>query len=209
MTKIKPSSGETVFPENLEYFMREFQRTREPWYWHKVLARVNKLMMKMIWQERKRYKELEEVENQDLYQIAVIALYDALLKFDFKKGSLHYFPRYLQGYIRNGIKVVIREQRRYVPCGISAALFEDYKQSCETARVQKEWIIKRFIVAQVVEGMIKQGKLKREHWDMFVMRYEMDMTYKEIAEKARKSKTWIIHVVVRTEKQLRKKFASQ
>ena len=64
----------TLFPSNLEYFMKEYQRTQEPQYFHKVLARVDLLIAKMIWQERRKYKELQMVSNQNFQDGAELIL---------------------------------------------------------------------------------------------------------------------------------------
>lgn len=173
----------TQFPSNLEYFIKEYQRTKEPQYFHKVLARVDLLIAKMIWQERRKCKALQMVSNQDLYHTSIIALHEALMHFDIRRSSIHSFPRLLQGYMRNNFLPIIRQYERAIACGIDAALFEDTKRSCEIAQTQKRWYMAKIIVSTAVEAIKKQDKVSDKQWKAFWMRYEKDASYADIAKK--------------------------
>ncbi len=179
----KQAGAGTQFPSNLEYFIKEYQITKEPQYFHKVLARVDLLIAKMIWQERRKSKALQMVSNQDLYHTSIIALHEALVRFDIKRSSIHSFPRLLQGYMRNNFLPIIRQYDRAIACGTDAVLFEDIKRSCEIAKTQKNWYMAKIIVSTAVEAIKKHEKVSNKQWKAFWMRYEKGATYSEIADK--------------------------
>lgn len=188
VNKIAEHRRGTVFPTNLEYFMKEYQRTHEPQYFHKVLARLDLLMAKMIWQERKRYKSLQMVSNRDLYHTSIISMHEALLKFDFRKSNIYSFPRFLQGYIRSHMRPIIRQYDMLIPCGIVAAPFENVNRSCEIARRQKERLLRKHIISVAIAEMKSSTRIPKEHWGAFTMRHEEDRSYEEIAVTQGRSK---------------------
>lgn len=163
--------------------MQEYKRTKDPQYFHKVLARVDLLIGKMIWQERRKYRSLQMVPNQDLYHTSIIALHEALNKFDIRRSNIHSFPRFLQGYMRNGFLPIMKQYDRNIACGTDAVIFEDVKKSCEIAKAQKRWYNAKIIVAAAVDAINKRDKIPDKQWEAFWMRYADGATYAETAKK--------------------------
>lgn len=201
---MKRKSGERViFPTCLEHFMKEYQRTQAPEFYHRVIFRVSKLMIRMIWQEKRRHPELMCVKNQELYHIAIIALHDAILKFDFNKATLYAFPSFLQGYFRNNLQPIIREERRCVPSGIEATTFENEAQSCEIAYRQKEWLTTKIMLDMAIEKVRKRYRMPEVQWKAFKLRYENGWTYEKIAKEVGRSKNRVKQWVDRISDRIR------
>jgi RNA polymerase sigma factor (sigma-70 family) len=198
----------TVFPAGLEEYIEKYKKTRDPQYSFRMMVVLSDLIFRMLHQEVKRYNILRGIEMQELYNASFICLHKAALKFDVSKSSLYSFPRYLQGYIKEEVKRVVRGKAELVCCGIAAAEFIPEEQHC-TAKAKRAKLLMglRLELKNAMQEMIETGEVQREVMEMFVMRHEEGYGYKEIAEKiGGKTPKAVKHRISRVLDKLKHKF---
>ena len=174
----------TILPSSLEPLLVEYKRTGDPRDFERIIAKITKLILRMIWQERKKYTELDNIRILELFDASLIALDRAVKGFDVNKSSMYSFPRYLQGHIKEELKKYTRQERKYVSCGLVSVLFEDKKKSYEQAQDQKDWLLTGIDIGMALDDMIKNKKIPGNGKELFKMRYREELTYKEMVEKA-------------------------
>ena len=173
----------TILPTGLVGYIEEYKRTRDVQQIFWAMSGLSKLIIKMLLQEVKRYKILQDVEMQELYHISFICLHHAMLKFDISRSTIYSFPRFLQGYIRGELKKIIRDRTRLVCCGIEATSFENKDNRCyQNAERSKSLLIVRLSIEDTIGKLVKEGKINKVDLELFKLRCIKGYPYRDIAE---------------------------
>lgn len=177
-------SYSTILPANLERFIEEYKCTQKPEIIEEALVSLSKLIIRMMNQEINRYKVLQAMDKQELYNTAFISLHHAMLKFDVSKSSIHSFPRYLQGYIKRDLKKIVDSESELICCGIAGAEFmpEPVIHTAQTDR-NKKLVLMRLALKEAIADMLVKREVSQIEIDTFNMRHIDGYSYKEIAEK--------------------------
>lgn len=193
----------TVFPPSLEGCIEKYQVTKDENEFHQILAYLDNLLLRMIHQERRRWNALEEVEMQELYHIAVICLHAAVLKYDKAKSSIYSLPRMIQGYMRNEYAKIIRDRLRYDYRGMDATPFECQDNRYYNSIKHKKGMMLRIDVEDMLNRLVKGGKLKEQDGQMFMMVHMEGRSYWETAQTYGGTEAGIKQRIFRTTKMLR------
>jgi RNA polymerase sigma factor (sigma-70 family) len=178
-------------------YIREFQQTGGSEEFLKVLFLIERLILRMIHQERRKSYSLNRLDLEDLYQIGVISLYEALAKFRIELSSIYSLPRYLQGYLKKNLWKYAKAENRYICCGLQIGRFVKSNTCHQAADKQREHRQREWLIEDALRRL-KEGKgLSTEDEAMLKMRYEEGLKYKEIAEKAGRSEECVKKRVLR------------
>lgn len=173
----------------------EFKSSKDPAIFKKILVKVDRLLLQTIHRARRAKPYLKKVDLQDLYQIAVIGLYNALSKVkEDEEGSKLVYK--IIRYIGNEIAKFNKTTNRIVfPRSIEDVSFQVHLCSTDRAQdlvhqienkltdntrvyknLEMEDIRDRFLI------LLKDEVLSYEEFGMFVMRFVDGMKYKDIAK---------------------------
>lgn len=185
-----PVTGKVCYGERILAYIIEYQKTGNPQMWHNVLSRFGKLMMRMIWQERKKHSELAQIPNQELYHIATICLERAMREFDAAKHPIEVFPRVLQGLIKHEVRKIVTDKQRYLESGVEAAAFENHRSSMERANEAKDYIAGKLDLRAAIRSLKRRrgkNRIPSMQWEAFTM-WGKGATLTEIGDKYGRSK---------------------
>lgn len=175
----------------------EFVSSEDPLIFAKILKRVEYLLLYTIHKVRIAKPYLKKVEQQDLYQTAVIGLYRALLKVkEDEPGSklIYKITRYIGNEIAKDFK---RTGKITVPYSISDVAFQvhlyftDMSQfQAHIRRIEDKLVEDAAVYKNLEMGFIRErfskllgeGVISFDEFEMLVMRFVDDMTYKDIAK---------------------------
>jgi RNA polymerase sigma factor (sigma-70 family) len=201
-----PIAVGTILPAGLETYIEEYKKTRDANYANLVMSMLSKLILKMLYQEVKRYKILRGVEMQELYHISFICMHHAMLRFDSKKSSIFSFPRFIQGYIQGALKKIVRDRGRLVCCGIEATSFENKDNHCyQNAERSKKSLIIRLSIEDAIEKLVGEEKIDKAELEMFKLRCIKGYSYKDIAKLSGKTEKGVECQIRRTVDKIRNK----
>jgi DNA-directed RNA polymerase specialized sigma24 family protein len=151
------------------------------YYIRNALHLIGKLLVKIVFQKRRKYKELYKFEEAELVHIATISLHKAMLRFETKKSALIYFPRYMAAYIDADFKSIAKEEARYV--SIDSPEYEGKEKTGETrAEEMKEITLKKIAIRAALDKLVAEGRITAENRYYFELHYSEGYTAQEIAE---------------------------
>ncbi len=173
-----------ILPAELSPYIEEYKYNQKPELIKCIMSALSKLIIKMINQEISRYKVLQDMEKQELYNTAFISLHHAMLKFDVSKSTIYSFPRYLQGYIKRDLKKIVDSESELICCGIEGIEFMPEETACTSQAYRAKRLISMKIeLKKAMDEMVQTGKVSAKNIRAFEMRHIEGRTYKEIAEK--------------------------
>jgi RNA polymerase sigma factor (sigma-70 family) len=98
-----------VLPDNLSKYIDEYGKTKNNIIFNKILLLMDKLIFKMLYRIINKYKELQNVDSNDLYHTAIIVLEYVAGKYKIiNDKSIFYFYQYYNGYL---IKRLLRDYK--------------------------------------------------------------------------------------------------
>jgi len=186
-----------LMPKDVLEYIEKYQKTREPRYSYRVMYLLDKLIIRMLIQERRKYKTLQRMELQEMYQASFICLHHAMLKFDPKpEPARKSFPRFLQGYLKRELKRMIREKDKLVCCGGSVDSYDDKDpEDEETSMVVgvenavystdnvKANLLFRVELESLMKDLVEKGVVSEDNMRLLKLKHMQGYTYKEIAAK--------------------------
>jgi hypothetical protein len=154
------------------------------YYIRNALHLIGKLLVKIMFQKRRKYKELYKFAEIELFHIATISLHKAMLRFETKKSALIHFPRYLAAYIDADFKSIAREEGRYI--SIDSPEYKGNEKTGETrAEEMKEITLKKIAIRAALDKLVAEGKITAEIRGCFELHYYEGYTIKDLAEAAK------------------------
>ena len=181
--KVEPIG--TVLVDELEVYIERYRATRDTYSIHTTMEVLNKLILKMLHQEIRRYKALGLKDLPDLYNASYVCLHQAMIAFDVSKSSIYSFPRFLQGYIKREVEKYLRWGARYVVCGLSGEdIYPEEIGDEGASHVHQSTILKKIDVHDAMRGLVEEGTVVPESMAMFKMKYLEERTYQEIADES-------------------------
>jgi hypothetical protein len=210
---VKPSVHRNPFTGRIHYdslimeYIKKYQETLDVQMWHNVFSKLGLLILRMIWQERRKYrKELRGVKNQELYHISYICLGEAMRKFDTVNFPLYTFPRFLQRHIQKEVRKLVADRKKYLNCGLTAAAFRTGKTGAEKAEDIREGLINRIEVKDAMAYIVKRYKIPEIQLKAFYLWCE-GKTYQKIAEQSGRSKArvhvWVKRIIGRLKNRIK------
>lgn len=175
----------------------EFESSRDPAIFATILIRVEKFLFSIIHKAMRCKPYLRKIELQDHYQTAVLGLYKALLKVkkDEPGSKLIYKIR---RYVNNEIAKCNRKTNKVsFPFSVADIAFqvhlhsadmpqsEGYIGQIENKLVERGLVYKNLeleFVRERFSKLIEEDVLSFEEFEMLVMRFVNEMTYKDIAK---------------------------
>jgi len=130
---------------------------------------VGKLVAKIMFQKRRKYKQMYKFDETELFHIATISLHKAMLRFEVKKSALIYFPTYLAAYIDADFKSIAREESKYVPLDYSE--YEARANSLRKAEHVKEVILQQISIREALDKLETEGRITRDNRTLFELHY--------------------------------------
>jgi RNA polymerase sigma factor (sigma-70 family) len=195
--------GNTVFSDDLERYIKDFQRTGESEYFLYILFLIEKLILRMIHQERRKSNSLSRLDLEDLYQIGVMSLYEALGKFKIELSSIYSFPRFLQGYLKKNLWKFAKDENRYICCGLEIGTFTKPNTCYQAADKQICYKSNKWLIEDILSGLRNNRLIDAEDEEMLKMRYFIGYTYKAISEKVGKSEECVKKRILRLKGKIR------
>ena len=172
----------TVFSPDLAPLIKEYELTKDPTCFYEILLLIDRLVLRMIHQMRSKYNVLKEISMRDLYQTAILSLYEALDKFKIDRSSVYSFPRYLQGYVQKDLLKALRQHRKYVLCGLKVAAFDKEASYCRTMEREIHKTIDRMDLEEALKDLRAEGRLSLQEEEMLNLKYD-GYSCKAIAER--------------------------
>ena len=169
----------TVLVEELEDYLERYRLTRDEYSIRTTMEILSKLILRMLHQEIRKYKDLHQSDIPELYNASFVCLHQAMIAFDVSKSSLFSFPRFLQGYIKKEVKRYLRWGTRYVQCGLDG---EEILPEREEGSNQQSVILKKLDVHDAMKYLVETEQITPENMVMFKMKYLESYTYQEVAD---------------------------
>jgi len=175
----------------------KFVSSKDPLIFAKIVKRVEKLLLYTIYKARRTKPYLKKVELQDLYQTAVIGLYRALLKVkEDEPGSklVYKITRYVGNEIAKDNK---RTDKITVPYSIADVAFQvhlyftdmpqfqEHISQIENKLVEDAVVYKNLemeFIRERFSKLLEDEVLSFEEFEMLVMHFVDNKTYKDIAK---------------------------
>ena len=193
----------TVFSPDLAPLIKEYEVTQDPECFYEILLLIDKLILRMIHQLKSKYSVLREISMRDLYQTAILSLYEALDKFKIDRSSVYSFPRYLQGYIQKDLLKMIRQHKMYMLCGLKVAAFDKEASYCRTVAREIHKTIDRMDLEEALKDLRAEGRLSPQEEEMLNLKYD-GYSCKAIAERLGSNEVRVRKRLQRLAKKIRK-----
>lgn len=187
--------------------MVQYQETRSAESLYHLIYLLEDLILKMIWQERKACNPLQHIEMQELFQIGIVALIEAVLNFKIQSPdhAANAFPKYLRFRIKRRLREEAYEQSRFVCTGEQASDGEDPTQFY--SRVMEE-NTRSYEMTQsiqdILDHLLKKGKITELEVKEFTLRHILGMSVEETCLITGVHPHWHINKMVKLRKLIRK-----
>ncbi|MDP8299175.1 MAG: hypothetical protein P9L88_04665 [Candidatus Tantalella remota] len=172
----------TVLVDELEYYIDKYRSTGDIYSIHSTMRVLSRLILRMLQQEIRRYKTLNQGDIPDLYNASYVCLHQAMKAFDISKSSLHSFPRFLQGYIKKEVGRKVRWEVRHISSGLTGEIMCPEEAAGVATYREQSAIMKKIDVQDAMRELVEEGKVKEESMTMFKLKYLRNYTYQEIAD---------------------------
>jgi DNA-directed RNA polymerase specialized sigma24 family protein len=147
----------------------EFQETEDDVLFQRILIRVDRLVVSIIKKLQRRLYHLQLVDIQDLYQTAIVGLYNGVLKVKEEETADHTVAR-LIAYMRAEVKKTYPYHRPIQD-------FERiYQQSVPVYQdLEFEYL------NDIFENLIREGIISRQDFDLLYHKEVDKYTYRALA----------------------------
>jgi len=98
-----------VINDHVRELIIVYKKTNDQEYFKDILQSVDKLLLKLIHRARQKMPYIKDVDANDLYQIAIIALYKAVEKMPAKED-----PNKIPAWISSYLMAEVRKSYRYL-----------------------------------------------------------------------------------------------
>jgi RNA polymerase sigma factor (sigma-70 family) len=184
-----------VREEVLRDLVTEYQPTRSPIVFEKILMRVDKLLLKTLHMMIKSRPYLATVGAEDIYQTEIVGLYRALDTVLPTEDGGHIVARII-AYIRAEVKKDY-PYRHYGKVKLFSEIEDEEGQICCTGQIltskQKEWFegvpddrvennAEFSLLFERISELVNSGKLTYEHLGLLKKHFFDGKTTKEIAQ---------------------------
>jgi RNA polymerase sigma factor (sigma-70 family) len=172
-------------------------------YWmRRAICLVGKLLVKILFQKRRKYSELRKYSTTELFNVAILSLHKALLKFKVERSSLRSFPIFLAGYIDADFKSIAVKEKRYVPLDNSE--HHDRGDGGHKAEEMKKMILIKIELKEALDRLEGEHRITKENRGLFELHYFDGNTIRKLTEVTGIAQTAISQRVAKVREKVRK-----
>ena len=104
MPEVVEYQPSTATLDTVKEFIHAYKRTKDPAYFEDILGLTDNLLVSIVFRVKRSYRYLKAVSAMELYQTAIIGLYEAVDKIYLMNDPAGIIPARINSYIISNVK---------------------------------------------------------------------------------------------------------